>query len=76
MRPLYTYLPVSTMVSANTYSLLLAEIDSIEFIDLHNPLVREVDKIWANELFGENANAMLDEAVRILTYLADLRDPK
>lgn len=48
----------------------------LEFVDLHHPIVRDVDRIWANELFGANANTMLDEAVRILTYLADVRDPR
>ena len=49
---------------------------SITFVDLHNPIIRNVDRIWAEELFGANANLMLDEATRILAYLADVREPK
>lgn len=52
------------------------QVGSITFVDLHNPIIRNVDRIWADELFGANANLMLDEATRILTYLADVRDPK
>lgn len=71
-----TYVPVFSTVSASTYTDLLAEIGTLEFVDLHHPIVRDVDRIWANELFGANANTMLDEAVRILTYLADVRDQR
>lgn len=71
-----TYVPVFSTVSANTYSLLAREVGSITFVDLHNPIIRNVDRIWADELFGVNANLMLDEATRILTYLADVREPK
>lgn len=71
-----TYVPVFSTVSTNAYMLLAREVGSITFVDLHNPVIRNVDRIWADELFGANANLMLDEATRILAYLADVREPK
>ena len=32
--------------------------------------ISQVDRIWANELFGENSDTMLDNARRMLEYLA------
>ena len=69
-----TFVPIFSNVSTTTYNDLNAIIATIEFVDLHNPQIRNVDEIWARELFGTNANIMLNDAQRILAYLADIRD--
>lgn len=71
-----TYIPDLSTISATTISQLNAIKSSIEFVDLHDPQIRDVDTIWAEELFGANASAMLDETQRLLTYLANIREPQ
>lgn len=71
-----TYIPDLSTISATTISRLNAIKSSIEFVDLHDPQIRDVDTIWAEELFGANASAMLDETQRLLTYLANIREPQ
>ena len=69
-----TYIPKLSNVSSNTMTKLKALKGRVDFLDLHNPNIRNVDTIWAEELFGTKASAMLDDAIRILTYLADIRE--
>lgn len=70
-----TYIPVLDNISQETMDALLAEYSSIDFLNLAAPEIREVDRIWANELFGENAQNLLQEADRMLEYLANRRNP-
>ena len=70
-----TYIPVLDSISQETIDALIAENDSIEFLTLATPEIREVDRIWANELFRENAEELLNSARRMLEYLANRRNP-
>ena len=69
-----TYIPDLSSVSSNTITQLLKIVPTIDFVDLRNPQIRDVDKIWANELFGTNAINMLNDAQRLLAYLANIRE--
>lgn len=70
-----TYIPILNQVSQETVIALTKVSSSIEFLDLANPKVREVDRIWAYELFGLKAEEMLKTAKDILEYLANRRNP-
>lgn len=48
--------------------------NKIEFIDLQNPQIRKIDKLWAKELFREKADSILNDAQRILKFLANRRN--
>ncbi len=69
-----TYIPYKDLITQNTIDKVKSEIDSIEFIELKNPVIREVDKIWAEELFGADSMDILEEANRLLSYLANKRN--
>ena len=69
-----TYIPVLSSVSASTIQSLTAIKGSIAFLNLHNPQIRDVDTIWANELFGKNATQVLNDSLNLLTSLACLRE--
>lgn len=71
-----TYIPDLSIVSPATVSRLNMIKNSLEFLNLHNPEIRDVDIIWAEELFGANAADMLDEARRLLVYLVNIREPQ
>lgn len=45
-----------------------------EFIDLRSPQVREVDRVWAEILFGENADDLIEEALTLVPILVADRE--
>ena len=69
-----TYIPKVDLVSDRTLQLLKDNYSDIEFVDLQTPEIRDIDRIWANELFGDNANEMLIKATRLLSYLGNKRN--
>lgn len=71
-----TYIPVLDNITKKTITELTTECASIEFLNLAAPEIRKIDRIWANELFGENAEAILNTARRMLEYLANRRNPQ
>ena len=70
-----TYVPALDNVTQETITALTGEYGSIEFLNLATPAIREVDRIWAKELFGEDADEILNTARRMLEYLANRRNP-
>lgn len=70
-----TYVPKFVGISTETINALSAECNTIEFLNLGSPQIREVDRIWANELFGQDAEDILSEARKMLEYLANRRNP-
>ncbi len=71
-----TYIPAFNIVSQETLSSLTAECDTVKFLNLSAPEIRTIDRIWANELFGNNAEELLDIARKLLQYLANRRNPQ
>lgn len=71
---LKTYIPDKNLVTQNTIDKIKNEINNIDFIELKNPVIREVDKIWAEELFGADSRDILEEANRLLSYLTNKRN--
>ena len=45
-----------------------------EFINLRSPQVRDVDKVWAEILFGENAEELIEEALTLVPILVADRE--
>ncbi len=69
-----TYVPRFKDVPDAVYQSLLQTISEIKFIDLQNPIIRNVDLLWAEYLFGTEANEKLLEAKNLLSYLANRRN--
>ena len=70
-----TYIPVVDMLTKEQIKILVTEIGSIEFLRLNTPVIRKIDMIWADILFGKEARLRLDEAKRLLEFLANARNP-
>lgn len=68
-----TYVPNFKQIRHETLEKLSSAYHAISFLNLVNPVIRDIDIIWANELFGENANELLNESKRLLTYLVNRR---
>ncbi len=62
-------------ISTKTYMKILAELENIEFLDLQSPKIRKIDKIWAEELFGEQSQIYLEKAKNLLQHSATRRNP-
>ena len=71
---LTTLVPNFDALSDTLFSRIQSEISNVTFLELKNPEIRDIDRIWAEELFGINANDKLNEASRLLAFLANRRD--
>jgi type I restriction-modification system DNA methylase subunit len=69
-----THVPVFRGISPTDISKIQAEIPNIEFLNLNDPQISKTDAIWAEILFGPNAKACLDNAQRLLRFLANRRN--
>lgn len=69
-----TLVPVFEAVSDQTYYRLRDVCATTEFLDLQSPIIRNVDTIWAEELFHDAGQEKLDEARRLLEYTANRRN--
>lgn len=69
-----TFIPQLDMISLNTRNRINEIKDAIVFLNLKNPEIRDVDKIWAEELFGDEANEILETAQSLLSFLAHRRN--
>lgn len=70
-----TFIPQLDIISENTLNKIMAIKDEIIFLNLKSPEIRGIDKIWADELFGDMAYEILERAQRLLSFLANRRDP-
>ncbi len=70
-----THAPVLNGLTAAERNAVLAEAPNVSFQNLNNPQISHIDEIWAEILFGANASDKLDEAVRLLRFLANRRNP-
>lgn len=46
----------------------------VRFTSLKSPEIRETDRLWAEFLFGDSAEAVLGRACETLSFLANRRD--
>lgn len=70
-----THAPILNSLTATERNAILTEAPNITFQNLNNPTITHIDEIWAEILYGVNANAKLNEAVRLLRFLANRRNP-
>lgn len=70
-----THVPICASLSQSEIDAVTNEIPNIEFLNLNNPMIRNIDRIWAEILFGTNANNILNDALRLLRFLANRRNP-
>lgn len=63
-----TLVPDFDNLSQDIILKLEEEKDNISFLKLNHPKIRKVDRIWAEELFGEEAEVRLQEAANLLQY--------
>lgn len=69
-----TYVPKLSKLSKESIDKILA-IEDNSFFDLKNPTIREVDKVWAQIIIGnDKVDSMLDSALRYMTVMAKNRE--
>ena len=69
-----TLVPNLDTVSEEIANRLHGAKDGIEFLNLQNPEVREIDRIWGEVLFGENSEEVLEQSKRWLEFLVNRRN--
>lgn len=72
---LKTFIPYFDNIPEEVVDDIETEISSMEFLDLQNPVIRNIDIIWANAIFGDEGNEILTQAQRLLKFLANKRNP-
>lgn len=70
-----TYLPNIDNIPDEFLQKLLSIKNSIKPLNLKNPIIRDIDIFWANLIFGQEAQNILEEAQTLLSYLANKRNP-
>ena len=70
-----TFVPDFSRVPEGVVAQLQHEKTNLTFLNLNDPQIRQVDRIWANYLFGEAAEEKLMEASRLLSFLVSRRNP-
>ena len=71
-----TIIPVYSHVSENCKKKIRDISQNISFVNLQKPIIRKIDEIWGEEIFGELAGEKTEEARRLLSYLVGMRKPK
>jgi type I restriction-modification system DNA methylase subunit len=69
-----TYVPKVEMLTDAEKRDILDELPNIEFFKLNKPIVRNIDLIWSKILYGKDADKKIDEAKRLLEFLANTRN--
>jgi len=69
------YVPQLDAISKNTINKINAIKDDIVFVNLNKPEIRTIDRIWAEELFDDEADEILEKTQRLLGFLANRRNP-
>lgn len=70
-----TFIPNLSKIDDDFYNTILEEVENITFLDLRNVQIRQIDRIWAKVLFGQNADSVLEEASRLLAFVVARRNP-
>lgn len=70
-----THVPIYALLPQNEINDIVAELPNVTFKELNNPTINHIDEIWANILFGKDATTKLNEAIRLLKFLANRRNP-
>lgn len=70
-----TLFPNISKLTQDQKDKILEEFDEIEFLNLKNAAPRKIDYIWAEVLFGKDAEEILQEATSLVSFLATQRDP-
>ncbi len=70
-----THAPLISALSEKEIRRINSELPNVEFLDLNNPRIRTIDRIWAEILYGDDADNILAEAEQLLRFLANRRNP-
>ena len=63
-----TYVPCIRLIPKSFASKRILIKDNIEFLNLKNPQIRDVDKIWAKLIYGETSQEKLEQAQTLLSF--------
>ena len=68
-----TYVPIFSNINHLQYQNIQSALIDVQFLNLNDPVIRDIDSIWAEILFGNQASYFLNEAKNLLSYIATSR---
>ena len=70
-----TFAPDFSKLGDDIYKKVEDELKNITFLDLRNVQIRQIDRLWAETLFKDKAESILEEATRLLSFVVARRNP-
>lgn len=70
-----THVPQLSALTQTEIGRITSEIPHIQFLDLNRPVIRNIDVIWSEILYGASAVTVRNDALRLLKFLANRRNP-
>lgn len=70
-----TFVPDFSKLENAIYKKAVEEVRNITFLDLRNVQIRQIDRLWAETLFKDKAESILEEATRLLSFVVARRNP-
>lgn len=71
-----TLVPNPKNISEKEYFEIEEIFKDIEFLNLQEPKIREIDRCWAKILYSDKSEDKLNEAVQLLSFIANKRNSK
>ena len=65
-----TYVPLFSDITDEQYQEIHTATSGALFLNLKNPGIRDIDLVWAEIIFGSDSMYFLNEAKRLLRYIA------
>lgn len=70
-----TFVPDFSKLENAIYKKAVEVVRNITFLDLRNIQIRQIDRLWAETLFKDKAESILEEAARLLSFVVAKRNP-
>lgn len=67
------HVPVTSQLTGNEIQRIVST-PITEFVNLRSPQIREIDRVWADVLFGEHAEEFIDETLTLVPILVADRE--
>lgn len=71
-----TYVVNPQIINDEKYNELENLLNEIKFVRLQNPIIRDIDRFWAEILYKDKADNVLKDARDLLQYISQKRDSK
>ena len=72
---MHTHIPNLSCLTKKDRQNIIRALENISFLELNNPVVRDIDRVWARILYGDESEEVLEQAKTLLHFLVNRRNP-